>query len=452
MLYYYGSHMRAIAYLQDAKHAMKTLRNNLYNGTHGLVIGNCPVYYEQLYALAQHPSSPLFQRDVTKVDRQDDMAAHRVFGAALIRSIIQILNEQEVNGPVKGSIQALYPALSRDLSGLLVYLFIFGELIDAFQNRLLTILERIRMVMRAHFFLKIWHSSLFVLKYPATAFISASAHNILKTLIHGFMSLVYIYRDHLDNESYPFCPWLHSTEPCEHTFGEAQRIKLDLMFADFLLMVPKLRLLFDAAVQAGDFEGDNQAHAAGYFHSLYASKDIDIPVLSDLPTDHAITEIVRLSFYEAEALFSLCGIPVDDALYPPTTLAPNPINPTLPSIHDLLADDQWNDDAKAQSMACLLEDPLVGASEEFERIIESEKTRSIGLAEFDDQMDAYTAAGIALNIEEQNIIDSMPGYDANAEWKLMRDYLTQMRSNFSIPPVVLADSRNHFTTGSKDID
>jgi hypothetical protein len=56
---------------------------------------------------------PLYHRDVEKLDRQDDNAATRFF----LGDTLKWLSDR-------------YP----ELLGLVVYLFVFGELINAYQN------------------------------------------------------------------------------------------------------------------------------------------------------------------------------------------------------------------------------------------------------------------------------------------------------------------------------
>ena len=38
----------------------------------------------------------------------------------------------------------------------MVHLFVMGELVDAYQNRFITVAERVQMVLRANFFLELW--------------------------------------------------------------------------------------------------------------------------------------------------------------------------------------------------------------------------------------------------------------------------------------------------------
>src|SRR6202050_1842935 len=67
--------------VQDSKHGLKTARNQLFTGAQILALGNFPCFYHQLLEFAKHPLGPLFNRDVEKVDRQDDRAAARLFSA-----------------------------------------------------------------------------------------------------------------------------------------------------------------------------------------------------------------------------------------------------------------------------------------------------------------------------------------------------------------------------------
>lgn len=116
---------------QDSKHAAKTGRNQLQTGARCLSIANFSMYYSYLRDIAFHAIGPLFKRDVEKVDRQDDRAASRLFSP-------EVLDFQHRFFPNR--------------YGLSVYLFVIGELVDAWQNRAISHLVRARMVLRARFF------------------------------------------------------------------------------------------------------------------------------------------------------------------------------------------------------------------------------------------------------------------------------------------------------------
>ncbi|KAF5378717.1 hypothetical protein D9757_010757 [Collybiopsis confluens] len=68
-----------IIMVQDSEHALKTFRNNLFSGARLLVMGNLAAFFQQIHDLAFEDDSPLYHRDVNKLDRQDDNAACRLF-------------------------------------------------------------------------------------------------------------------------------------------------------------------------------------------------------------------------------------------------------------------------------------------------------------------------------------------------------------------------------------
>ncbi|KAH8913224.1 hypothetical protein BT69DRAFT_1306819, partial [Atractiella rhizophila] len=116
-----GAHIRGytprqqnlLVTLQDYKHGVKTAHNN---GTTG----------------AQTNQRPLLHRNIEGSDRQDDRSAARVFSALLLEHLVETRSEE---------------------LGLIVYNFVHGELLDAWENRRLQLIERVEMALRAKFFL-----------------------------------------------------------------------------------------------------------------------------------------------------------------------------------------------------------------------------------------------------------------------------------------------------------
>ncbi|KAF7305276.1 hypothetical protein HMN09_00778600 [Mycena chlorophos] len=98
--------------LQDSKHALKTFRNNLFSGAPTDAWESC--------------DSTLYHRDVERVDRQDDNAAARLFSAS---TLMQLTDRHS------------------ELRGLAIYLFVFGELVDAYQNRSISHSERLHIAL-----------------------------------------------------------------------------------------------------------------------------------------------------------------------------------------------------------------------------------------------------------------------------------------------------------------
>ncbi|KAF7762632.1 hypothetical protein Agabi119p4_9225 [Agaricus bisporus var. burnettii] len=64
-----------VCLIQDSKHALKTFCNNLFSGARLLVLGNHVAGYSHIHQVAYHTHSPLYRRDVERLDRQDDNAA-----------------------------------------------------------------------------------------------------------------------------------------------------------------------------------------------------------------------------------------------------------------------------------------------------------------------------------------------------------------------------------------
>ena len=311
-----------IAIIQDSKHGLKTARNNFFTGAKLLTVGNHIVMYSYARDLAFGPGSPLYHRDVEKTDRQDDSAALRLSSA----STMVYLTKQ-------------HP----DRLGVVAYLFTFGELIDAYQNRRISHRERIKMVLRARFFIDMWRSFLKRAGYPAGIFyISREFDDISNILVEGLIALVIIHRDHLgmdegtDYNRYPLLPWLHSSEACEHVFGECRKLIKDFTFLDFIYMIPKLTTLIRNAVRLGH-TSNPRVRASGYAHTYVDAEDCDLAQLSIFPTDEEIQMATNEAWVEADTLFTMLGPAPEQFMQPaskPTTstqLTPNTYVPPIAS-------------------------------------------------------------------------------------------------------------------------
>ena len=141
---FYGETEQPIAILQDSQHGLKTFRNAGYSGARMLILGNFVVQYHQFLRIWAE-GGPIFERNVQRVDQQDDSAAIRLFSADVLEWLCNHHPE---------------------LLGAIIYLFIFGELIDAYQNCRISHIERVHMVLRTLFFLEIWEEFLNEAGYP----------------------------------------------------------------------------------------------------------------------------------------------------------------------------------------------------------------------------------------------------------------------------------------------
>lgn len=282
---------------QDSKHAKKTARNQLFTGARLIVLSNFCIFFSMIYEIAKNVLSPLFKEDVAKVDRQDDQAAARLFSS-------QMLNFQTTHYPQH--------------RGLSVYLFILGELVDAWQSRNITHLERAKMAIRARFFLMAWRTH--IIQHPDYSlniqFISRESYDIFITLCESLLSLLIAYRKYYS--TYPLLYWLHSSEPCEHVYGILRVIKPNFTYADVLFFEPKLRALL-----LGDFAGltaeQQTTQTSGYHHTYFKANDLDLEALLIYPSDDDLAKASRAAFFEARDLLATLGINADAmlALYEP---------------------------------------------------------------------------------------------------------------------------------------
>ena len=276
-----------IAIIQDPKHCRKTGCNNLFSGARLLVLGNQTIYYEKVRNLASEAESPLYWRDVDRLNRQDDHAAARLFSASFLSYTISR------HGGVN--------------PGLPIYLFVVGELVDAYENRHIPHIERVRMVLRMRFFKSIWKSFLQASGYPENRyFISADADDIIDILIDGLLALIFIHRDHL-NMCFPLLPWMHGSEANEHVFGLLRSLIPDFTMLDVLRLIPKLNVCLMAACKAKNVQVEFQRTAAGYSHTYFDANDIPLGVLSEFPSDHEIAQASVIAYDEANTLWDLLG-------------------------------------------------------------------------------------------------------------------------------------------------
>ncbi|KAJ6521817.1 hypothetical protein DFH09DRAFT_1424506 [Mycena vulgaris] len=262
---YYGHHPTII--LQDSKHTLKTAPANI--------------------------AGPLYVRGVERVDKQDDRAAARLFSGNTLE--FQLQN---------------YPGQT----GISVYLFIFGELVDAWQNRNISHRDRAKIILRARFFLMAWrsHTDSHPDHHFKTQFISRESYDIFLTVCDGLLSLMVSYHKYFP--MYPLLPWLHSTEVCEHLFGMLRQLKKNFNYADVLYLERKLRVLMMGAF--GNLSPDEQANqtAGGYHHTYFSADDLDVVVLTQYPTDEELVNASKYAFDEASQLLKILGIAAEPML------------------------------------------------------------------------------------------------------------------------------------------
>ena len=363
--------------VQDSKHALKTLRNNLFSGARLLVLGNHTATYSQVrdISFSDKPNSPLYHRDVEKVDRQDDNAATRLFSAAALDFISKHHS---------------------DHIGLAVYLFVMGEVIDAYQSRAISHLERVKMALRCRYFLRLWKRFLRAADYSeAKYYISREADNILNRLIDGLLALIYVYRSRFSG-GYPLLPWMHSTEAVEHVFAECRKLVKDFTHLNFIFMTVRLHVLVRLASELGQGT-DPKACAMGYSHAYLDSEAACLKSLATFPSDHQIEVASGRAWEEAVTLLGFLGIQVDDIppSLGPTSSTPGNANRTTGRDTTEEKDEEASDDDKEETEA--------GAIQRMIGLQGLPSWNTVG-AELQGKMHALTCAAMALNVEEQEML------------------------------------------------
>jgi hypothetical protein len=378
-----------VVMIQDSNHGLKTSRNNLHTGAKVLTLGNHVAMYLYNRMAAFENGCPLYHRDVKKTDRQDDNAAIRTHSGSYIAYLTEFHPEK---------------------LGQIIYLFINGELIDAYQNRKIPHTERIKMVLRAKFFHQMWKKFLKTAGYAEDRhYVSHQFADIIDILIDGLIGLIIIYRDHMDGEIYPLLPWLHSTEVCEHVFGECRKLIKDFTYLDFIYMIPRLMILIRSAINSGH-TGDSKTRASGYTHTYFDSEDINLVALSTFPGDNEIEELAIRAWDEADSLWTALGVA------PADFMQSAPSAPHLPSVtswfnpgQDPVLDTGFISSQLDDGFESEEEDDNISNNNsssdaaQLQALIDKEEQAHSRSNHVDDRMLELTTAAIAVEIDETNL-------------------------------------------------
>ncbi|KAF8074050.1 hypothetical protein FPV67DRAFT_784077 [Lyophyllum atratum] len=311
-------HTGPVVSITDPPHARKTGRNQPQHGTHTASLGTGYLVNRSLVGMYECGGTGLVHRDVENVDKQDDGAARRVFHANALRAIT------DETLPMKREIK-------EGFNGLFVYLFVLGNLYDAWLSRTMCVRDRILSALRARFFLDMWHkhivklSSTFPDLYSATrSFISPASFHIFNRLCDSLVLLAIIYSRTYPDQ--PFCPWLMGTDFVEHLFGLARMILPNFTYGEFLKMIKHIELR-QRLLLSGKFKENRERHSAsGYIMDYDAtpltSDDKKLATLS-IP-DADLNELVSLAFQEA---FHICRDLLHIPVLLPTETTPLQLTP-----------------------------------------------------------------------------------------------------------------------------
>ncbi|KZV94435.1 hypothetical protein EXIGLDRAFT_767081 [Exidia glandulosa HHB12029] len=367
--------------IQDSKHCRKDCRNTILSGARFLVIGNYTITYSQLRAIADEPLSPLKLRDVdSRLDRQDDFAAARTFGAATLAYIVK-----------------RHP----DWRGLIVYLFVFGELIDAYQSRTMSNRTRVTIAFRTLFFLELWQAFLKKGGYSQAYGMAPETIKIIQTECYGIVGLILAHRDHRSDPNLPLCPWMHSTESAEHNYGFARKILPNFTVMDYLLMLYKIYLLMMAWYTSMRAGTKQKTTASGYNHTYFDATKFDSRTAAECPADEVIQADIRVAYDQATNLMASLGVVAKEL-----ELQSN----ALPSLSTLLERTGLDSDrldvegprgAPAHNLPCdtttLLDDFFAGRHED-----------QLLRAETEERLEELHRAHVSSMMLDAELVDSLP--------------------------------------------
>lgn len=330
------------------------------------MLGNYVVHYQQIHNIALDHSGPLYERDVIKYDKQDDNAASRLFSAELLRYASQ--------NP-------------REHLGIVVYIFVFSDFIDAYQSRTMPHQQCIQIAIRTLLFLETWRLFLKKQGYIEDKhFISRAAYDIAKTLAKGLLGLVIIHRDHLPSPT-PLLTWKHVSEGNERHYANMRVMIPDFTVLQSILMAPKLHTLASASSQHRFSKAGYKKTVNGYQHTNLLEEGIDYELLKAFSSDAEFTEAYRAAVEENDTLWTLVG------LHPAMILSA-----PMPSIQSMPVDNSPESLPDIPHIDSLASDQSI--LDGLQTAIDSINTATNLTRTEDEELDACTFAAVALALEK----------------------------------------------------
>ncbi|PKY23567.1 hypothetical protein RhiirB3_334471 [Rhizophagus irregularis] len=271
-----------------------------------LTFGDSFLGFGHILELSKSRNSALYHADVLNVNKQDDGATYQLFSHEFLYKVSQTLNSDSKN------------------KGLLIYLFIIGELIDSYLNRDISNHERIKMVIIGSFFLRIWKQYIqnAANKYEEIFsndrnFLAHQTYEILSFLVDSMILLIIAHREYYN--TMPLLSWMHGSEACEHFFGMARQHLSDFTYADLIYLISKIRHVtnayYNSTVINSNFE--YKTSRVGYICDYFEGNVNDLNSnLKIWPTDDEIRALINDAYKEANALAKCVSMVV--------TLLPSP--------------------------------------------------------------------------------------------------------------------------------
>ncbi|KAE9383389.1 hypothetical protein BT96DRAFT_951391 [Gymnopus androsaceus JB14] len=251
-----------------------------------------------------------------------------------------------------------------EMLGLIIYLFVFMEIPNAYQNRHITHEERLNILLQARYFIDMWTAHIdrcpgYLQKQYC---ISRESLDIVSYLVNGYISLLMV------------------------------RIREKFLLKSF-----------------NERSSDMKARAAGYHHTYFDTKGLDIAALSYFPTREDFERIKYRSSSEAVSLIAALGISPSELYSSPlilpslATWAPPPDIEYDSDSEESLDDGFVNDDGS-----------LVGSVEELQVLIQATQHQKALDEQTPEERAAYenlSRAALLLTVDEQTKINSLKDVD-----------------------------------------
>ncbi|EGG08232.1 uncharacterized protein MELLADRAFT_85034 [Melampsora larici-populina 98AG31] len=129
---------------------------------------------------------------------------------------------------------------------------------------------------------------------------------IFSNLAESFLALIISHRDYYPD--FPFCPWKHGTEACEHIFGWMRVISPNFSVLDARLMMPKIMAVVKS-IMSGRMKIAPSEHVhAGYQYDLRESDINNLDHLRNFPSNSEITSDLTTAKKRAVSMAEFCGM------------------------------------------------------------------------------------------------------------------------------------------------
>ncbi|KAA1122302.1 hypothetical protein PGTUg99_036437 [Puccinia graminis f. sp. tritici] len=283
-----GQLLQPVVAVQDPKHARKTAANQLLSGARILSFGKFHLNISHLVALLGK-GSPLYSKDVLNCDKQDDGRAYRTMNWETLEASLQ----------------------SPDHTGLAIYLFLFGELTDAWLCPTMNHLDRIRSAWTCIFFLRYWHQSISDESNSLMSIdrngVSRQSYEIFHFLGNSLIGLIISHREYYPEV--PLLPWKHGTEACEHIFGWMRVIMPNFTVLDARQMLPKVFAVV-RNVMSGKMKMPQSEHLRSGYKYNFTNELVaeDYKELAVFPTNLEITHELAVAESQAQKIGLFAGI------------------------------------------------------------------------------------------------------------------------------------------------